>query len=37
VQDRWVVTGHDFAESDELGVASALEYPVLALFEALLF
>ena len=37
VQDGWVVTGHDFTESDELGVASALEYPVSALFESLLF
>jgi hypothetical protein len=37
VQDGWVVTGHDFAESDELGVASALEYAVSALFKVVLF
>jgi hypothetical protein len=33
VQDGRVVTGHDLAESDELGVASALESPMLAFCE----
>jgi hypothetical protein len=34
VQDGRVVAGHDFAESNEFGVASSLDQWLLALFEA---